>query len=221
MYNVPEKFKNIANGRLKPFGTAHAVLAARHIVNDNFAVINADDFYGRDAFKKLSEHLSCTKNSNKVDSCMIGYVLKNTLTENGSVSRGICNVDKFGKLIDITEKTKIFATENGAEYEENEIKIPISVDSVVSMNCWGFTPNVFKYIEKGFETFLSKLPDKNSEYYLPLSVKEMIDNKVAEVDVYKTNAKWYGVTYKEDKPAVMAGIKKQIDDGFYPSPLWK
>ena len=221
MTDVPEKYLSLVPERLKPFGTSHALLAARNIIKDNFAVINADDFYGRDAFVQLAKHLSAAKDADKFDVCMVGYVLKNTLTENGSVSRGVCETSADGNLVDINERTKIFKTDNGAEYEENGARTSLSPDSVVSMNCWGFTPAVFDYISAGFEKFLASSPEPKAEYYLPLSVKEMIADGKADVKVYKTDAKWYGVTYKEDKPAVMEGIKKQIDAGIYPTPLWK
>ena len=218
MTNIPEKYLSLVPERLKPFGTSHAVLAVRDIVKDNFAVINADDFYGRDAFVQLAAHLSKAKDTDKLNVCMIGYVLKNTLTDNGSVSRGVCVTTDDGKLIDIDERTKIFSVNGGAEYEENGVRTPLSPDSVVSMNCWGFTPAVFDHIAEGFDKFLSTSPEPKAEYYLPLSVKEMIADKKAEVTVYKTDAKWFGVTYKEDKPGVMAGIKGQIDAGIYPTP---
>lgn len=222
MDDVPEKYLSLVPERLKPFGTAHALLATRDIVKDCFAVINADDFYGRDAFAKLASHLSAINAPDKVDICMIGYVLKNTLTENGSVSRGVCRTDESGRLLNVTERTKIFATADGAEYEEeNGEREPLSADSVVSMNCWGFTPAVFKYIASGFEKFLSASPAPKAEYYLPSAVMEMISDGKANVKVYKTDSKWFGVTYKADKPSVTAGIKKLIDEGIYPTPLWK
>ncbi len=221
MSDIPEKYLSLVPERLKPFGTSHALLATRNIINDNFAVINADDFYGRDAFVQLAKHLSTAKSAKKLNICMIGYVLKNTLTDNGSVSRGVCNTSADGMLVDIDERTKIFKTDSGAEYEENGVRTPLSPDSVVSMNCWGFTPDVFEHVSSGFEKFLASSPEPKAEYYLPLSVKELIADDKAEVKVYKTDAKWFGVTYKEDKPAVMEGIKKQIDAGIYPAPLWK
>ena len=221
MSDIPEKYLSLVPERLKPFGTSHAVLAARDIINDNFAVINADDFYGRDAFVKLAAHLSSAKDSEKLDICMIGYVLKNTLTENGSVSRGVCEMSDKGTLIDITERTKIFSVNGGAEYEEDGVRTSLPVNSLVSMNCWGFTPAVFEHIANGFDKFLAKNPDPKAEYYLPTAVKEMIADDKAEVKVYETNAKWFGVTYKDDKPGVMAGIKGEIDAGVYPTPLWK
>ena len=221
MTDIPEKYLSLVPERLKPFGTSQAVLAVRGIVNDNFAVINADDFYGRDAFVKLAAHLSAAKDSDKLDICMIGYVLKNTLTENGSVSRGVCEMSDKGTLIDITERTKIFSVNGGAEYEEDGVRTPLPVNSLVSMNCWGFTPAVFEHIAAGFEKFLSKNPEPKAEYYLPTAVKEMIADGKAEVKVYGTDAKWFGVTYKDDKPGVMAGIKGEIDAGVYPTPLWK
>ena len=222
MTDIPEKYLSLVPERLKPFGTTQAVLAVRNIVKENFAVINADDFYGRDAFVKLAAHLSSAKSSDtKENICMIGYCLKNTLTENGSVSRGVCVTSDKNTLIDITERTKIFSVNGGAEFEEDGVRTPLPIDSLVSMNCWGFTPSVFGYLAKGFENFLAKNPEPKAEYYLPTAVKEMIADKKAEVKVYGTTAKWFGVTYKEDKPGVVKGIKGEIDAGIYPTPLWK
>ncbi len=218
MENIPEQYKSLVPARLKPWGTAHAVLAARDIVKDNFAVINADDFYGSDAFIKLAAHLRTAENASF---CMVGYVLKNTLTDNGSVSRGVCKADENGMLTEIKETLKIFKAGDGAESEEDGIRVPLSIDSVVSMNCWGFTPAIFEGLDKCFNKFLANNPAEKAECYLPISVGELIDEKFCDVKVYKTDSVWYGVTYKEDKPGVMKGIKSLIDSGEYNVPLWK
>ena len=215
--NIPDGF-SVPEGRTKPWGTAHAVLSAKDCVNDNFAVINSDDFYGRDAFMKLAAHL---KNADKGNCCMVGYVLDNTLTENGTVSRGECSVDNGGYLVDVTERTKLKRDGDMAAYEEDGIWHRIPKETIVSMNCLGFTPAVFEHIEKGFEAFLKeKGGELKSEYYIPTAIKEMMTAGVADVKVYSTDAVWYGVTYHEDKEKVQSSIRKMISDGIYPDGLW-
>lgn len=222
----------IPEGRIKPWGTGHAVLCAKDTVKDNFAVINADDFYGRDAYKKIAEYLSAEQPASDIARfCMAGYMLGNTLTENGHVARGICCINENGLLTDITERTKIIktATEYGAAYEENngatDNWIPVSTDTTVSMNCWGFTPAFFARLEAYFRVFLSELNSAGdplkAEFYLPAAVDTMMSEGLCTVSVLKTSAKWYGVTYHDDKPYVMAQLRKQIDEGVYPSGLWK
>ena len=211
-FEVPE-------GRIKPWGTAHAVLSAKNVVDDNFAVINSDDFYGRDAFMKLAAHL---KNADNGHCCMIGYILDNTLTENGTVSRGECVVDEKGYLLDVTERTKIKRDGDEAAYEEDGVWNKIPKNTIVSMNCLGFTTDVFEHIEQGFADFLKHHgTEVKSEYYLPTAIKEMMAAGVADVKVYSTDAVWYGVTYHEDKENVQNSIRKLISDGEYPSGLWK
>ncbi len=222
MNNVPEEYASLVPARLKPWGTTHAVLSARDIVKDNFAVINADDFYGREAFEELAKHLrSAGKTDGKSNFCMVGYVLKNTLTDNGSVSRGVCKINSDGMLEEINERTKIFKTAGGAEFDEDGARTPLSVDSVVSMNCWGFTPDAFEGLDASFRRFLSRNPAEKAECYLPFSVGEMNELGECDVKAYRTDSVWYGVTYKEDKEAVMKGIKSLIDKGDYSVPLWK
>ncbi len=219
---LPEGF-SVPEGRVKPWGTAHAVLSAKDIVKDNFAVINADDYYGYDAFLKLAAHLKNAKAENGVSpSCMVGYELAKTLTENGSVSRGECFVGNDGYLESIVERTKIVKGEGTARYEENGEWTDIPYDTTVSMNCFGFTPEVFEHIEKGFVGFLERggVNELKSEYYLPGSVFEMIENGKATVKVYRSDAEWYGVTYHEDKPRVVAAIRALIEKGLYPEKLW-
>ncbi|MBE6600520.1 MAG: nucleotidyltransferase [Ruminococcaceae bacterium] len=222
LHDLPKGF-SVPEGRVKPWGTSHAVLSAKELVKDNFAVINADDFYGYDAFCKLAAHLKDAKAENGVSpSCMIGYELSKTLTDNGSVSRGECYVNENGYLERIVERTKIIKGEETALYEENGEWNKLPYDTTVSMNCFGFTPEVFDHIERGFVDFLARggVNELKSECYLPGSVFEMIENGEATVKVYRSEAEWYGVTYQEDKPHVVAAIRTLIEKGLYPEKLW-
>lgn len=213
---------SIPEGREKPLGTGHAVLCAADVVKDNFAVINADDFYGREAFEMLASHL---RNAKEGDCCMVGYRLKNTLSENGSVSRGECCVDEKGNLTSVTERTKITPAGDHAVYTDDGQDIPLSLDTVVSMNCWGLTPDIFVKMGARFKAFMEALPTSvnplKQEFYLPFAVEDIMKSGEASVKVYNTDAIWYGVTYKEDKPAVVAGIREMIVNGIYPAGLWK
>lgn len=219
----------LPSGRIKPWGTAHAVLAARNAVDDDFAVINADDFYGRQAFELLAGHLNGNRgrNGEKESCCMVGYRLGNTLTENGTVSRGICVVDCNSELVSVTERTRIACDGDAAKYTDgNGIEHSLSCDSVASMNCWGFTNGMLKYMWDGFAEFLRSLdfsdPDWiKKEYYLPHSVASVLDDGKCTVKVYRTSAVWYGVTYHEDKEKVRESIGKLIDEHRYPAELWK
>ena len=212
-YSVPE-------GRVKPWGTAQALLAARHVVNEPFAVINADDFYGKSAYELLFSHFAAQKETDVPEYCMVGYVLENTLTENGTVSRGICKVEN-GYLSDVTERTSISRANDVAVYEENGVKTEIPLNAIASMNCWGFTPAIFDGVAKGFERFLSKLDPTalKSEYYLPFAVRELMDAGECKVKVYSSDSAWYGVTYHEDKEKVKASIQQLKNDGIYPEKL--
>ncbi len=219
--NIPEGFA-VPEGRVKPWGTAHALLCAEDAIgNDKFAVINADDFYGRDAFVRLSQHLSSTRPD--TDFCMIGYILKNTLTENGTVSRGVCTMDECGSLVEINERTKVRACGNDAEYADGDGWVFLRGDSVVSMNCWGLTPAVFPYLKAKMREFMtddSKEPLKK-EIYLPIAIDSMMKDKKCSVGVYTTSAQWYGVTYPEDKPMVVESIRNMVNNGEYKKGLWK
>lgn len=211
----------VPEGREKPLGTGHAVLCAAELVDDNFAVINSDDFYGREAFERLAAHL---KNAANGDCCMVGYRLKNTLSENGSVSRGECCVDAQGNLCSVTERTKITPSGDHAVYEEDGKEISLSLDTVVSMNCWGLTPDVFAKMNVNFKSFMDGLATSanplKQEFYLPFAVEDLMKSGQMTVKVYNTDALWYGVTYKEDKPSVMAGLRDMIARGEYPAKLW-
>lgn len=217
--NIPHGYK-VPDGRVKPWGTAHALLCAKEqIGDDNFAVINADDFYGRDTFVRLSEHLK-SLNDRKCF-CMVGYVLRNTLTENGTVSRGVCSISNE-KLCDINEVTKIRVCGNDAEYFDGEEWKYISGDTVVSMNCWGLTPEVFPYIEKKMSEFMADESGDplKKEIYLPVVVGDMMSEGECSVNVYTTSSQWHGVTYSEDKPQVVESISAMIKNGEYPCGLW-
>ena len=206
----------VPDGRDKPWGTAQAVLAARHVVNEPFAVINADDFYGRSAYRSLAKHLSEAK---PTEYCMVGYVLENTLTENGTVSRGICNVNN-GYLVDVTERTKISRQGDTAVYTDDNGVTEIPLDSTASMNCWGFTPDVFDRIYDGFDKFLSERGGElKSEYYLPFAIKEIMDRGECSVRVYSSKEPWYGVTYREDRQSVVDSLAALKTAGTYPSKL--
>lgn len=214
--------KEIPEGRVKPWGTTHALLCGKELLNDPFAVINADDFYGRDAYVKVADFLK-NKSTDDNGYCMIGYHVGNTLTDNGSVARGVCNICD-GKLDTIVERTKIYKTEAGARFfDENDNAVDLTPETVVSMNFWGFTPSVFQGLEKDFEQFkknISKDPLK-SEALLPNAIGNMIKSGECSVEVLETTEKWFGVTYSEDKPTTVARIKELIDDGVYPNGLWK
>ena len=210
-YSVPE-------GRSKPWGTAHATRAARTAVSEPFAVINADDFYGRDAFAKLGAFLSEAK---PMHFAMVGYRLDLTLSENGSVARGICDVADDGTLRGVTEMTKLVRAGDVAENRENpESPVAVPLDARVSMNLWGFTPELFDELERLFPEWLAAngtLP--KSEWYIPFVVDELIHAGRADCRVLPTDSRWFGVTYREDKPFVMAEIAKLVAAGEYPGNL--
>ena len=214
--DLPEGF-SVPEGRVKPWGTAHALLCAKHLINDPFMVINSDDFYGRSAYTLMAEHLSSAKSGDLPCYAMVGYVLKNTLTENGTVSRGICLTDSEGRLLEVTERTGIRAKGDGAVFVEDGVEYETSLDGIASMNCWGFTTDVFEKIERNFIDFLSaEHKDKlKCEFYLPFAVCNMLKAGECQVNVYLSKDEWYGVTYKEDKPHVSASIEALKESGAY------
>ena len=220
--DIPEG-ERVYPERTKPYGTAHAVRSVRNVVNGPFAVINADDFYGREAFQKIYDYLEEAKNEHG-RYCMVGFKLGNTLTENGSVSRGICSVDSEGNLVDIVERTKVIKTEEGAAYTENgEDYIPIPADSPTSMNIWGFTADFLGELDKAFVKFYKEeLPQnvEKAECYLPFVVDGMVKDGRATVRVLGSSDKWFGVTYKEDKEYVRDRIAELKKSGVYPKKLW-
>jgi len=222
--DIPEGFE-IPEGRVKPYGTAHAVLSCRNVIDGPFAVINSDDFYGRETFKLIYDQLTTSQEEDGIQHyCMVGFKLGNTLTDNGSVSRGICSLDEKGNLKDIVERTKIIKTESGAAFtEDGETYSDISVDSITSMNIWGFTEGFMGELKDAFETFFAKEIPNNplkGECYLPFVVNDMLKDGRADVKVLTTSDAWFGVTYQEDKPFVKASVKALKDKGEYPQNLW-
>lgn len=215
--NIPSGIK-IPEGRNKPWGTAHAIYTAiPKINNEPFVVINADDYYGRDAFVKIYNSLV----SDPGKMAMVGYKLENTVTINGSVSRGVCEISN-DKLIDIVERTKIITTPQGIKYIENDRENLLPNNTVVSMNLWGLNSSFLREVESEIVEYLNKAMIDNPlkcEYYLPFVIGKMI-NKGAEVKVLSTNAKWFGVTYKDDKKMVVDSIKEMIKKNIYPKKLW-
>ncbi len=217
--NIPEKYRD--NNREKPWGTGHALLMAKNVVKENFAVINADDFYGAEAFKVEADSLKKI-NKESTDFNMMGYVIKNTISQYGSVSRGECSVDKNDFLTGVTERTHIEKVNGELKYkDENGALIPISEETIVSMNLFGFTPKYFELSESLFEEFLSKnYKELKAEFFIPLVINHIIVNKLATMKVLKSDASWFGVTYKQDKEYVTSEIQKLKDKGVYPINLW-
>ena len=221
--DLPEGFSCPAD-RTKPWGTGQAVLACREILDEPFVVINADDYYGKEAFHKVHEYLvqdHCEEE--KLQICMAGFILGNTLSDNGSVTRGVCHVNEEGKLTGVTETHNIVKTADGAAVEEEDKSLtPLDVKSLVSMNMWGLTPAFIKILEEGFVKFLANVKegDLKAEYLLPTIVDQLIGEDKAEVSVLKTNDTWFGVTYQEDKYAVKDAFEQLIQEGVYTSPLY-
>ena len=216
---LPEGFI-LPEGREKPWGTGHAVLMAKDVINEPFAAINADDFYGAEAYKVVANFLTHSFASDKY--AMVGYQLNNTLSEFGSVSRGICVTDNENKLTQITETHKIRSEGNRVLYDsENNETMELTGNETVSMNFWGFHPSIFKNIEYQFVEFLiNNIDQPKSEFYIPFVVFEMIQKKQISVEVLVADSPWFGVTYKEDKPYVIEQIQKLTNQGIYPEKLW-
>lgn len=218
-FSVPEE-------RKKPWGTAHAVLACRSLINGTFAVINADDYYGPEGFQKIYDYLTTHEDREKYAYCMIGYMLKNTVTDNGHVARGVCETDEEGFLRQITERTRIMKRDGGIAYTEDEGKTwtELSEDTVVSMNFWGFSLSMMKELEDRFPAFLEKTIKSDpvkGEYPLPSVADMLIKEGRAEIKVLETRDKWCGVTYKEDREDVKNALQAMKDRGLYPEKLWK
>ena len=216
--NIPKEFKN--NNRVKPWGTAHALLTAKDVVKENFCVINADDFYGANAFLKMVEFLNKTDPSSS-QYTMVGFKIQNTLSENGSVSRGECYLDSDNYLKRVVERTNISLVNNHIVYSENNQEKEIQKNSLVSMNFWGFTPTIFQEMDTLFYQFLrDNYQTEKEEFYLPSVVNHLLETQKATVKVLETNSNWLGVTYKEDKAAVISKITELKKDGVYPGNLW-
>lgn len=213
-YAVPE-------GRVKPWGTGHAILSAKEVIDAPFAVINADDYYGLSAFQSIYQHLSQRETSAYY---MVGYQLKNTVTENGSVARGICQRDRKGYLIQITEHTNIETTAEGIRSTlPDGTVVSLADDTVVSMNLWGFPAAFMTEVEERFPAFLKDAMEHNpmkGEYFLPGIVSQLLEEGKAKVTVLTSGDKWYGVTYQEDRPTVVSALEEMTENGLYPAPLW-
>ncbi|MCL6523177.1 MAG: NTP transferase domain-containing protein [Thermoflavifilum sp.] len=206
--------------RAKPWGTAHAVLCAREAIHEPFAVINADDYYGREAFEKMADFLQQECSPQRY--AVLGYQLSNTLSEHGSVSRGVCQVDAQGNLVSIQERTKVYRKDGQIVYEEDGRLHALAEDTPVSMNFWGFDPSIFSLCEKLFHQFVQDhATDPKAEFLIPAVVDHYIRQGMGTVKVIRTASPWFGVTYKEDAPMVIKGFQQLVTEGVYPSYLWK
>ena len=225
MTDLPEGY-TVPEGRTKPWGTAHAALAARKVVDGPFAIINADDYYGVGAFKTIYDYLCANPDSEGCyEYTMVGYLLKNTVTENGSVARGVCTTNEEGYLDNVVERTKIIKGEKNPKFTEDDgaTWTDLSNDTIVSMNMWGFTRSYLDEAEARFPAFLEETAKVNplkGEYFLPSVVSQLLAEKKARVRVLESRDKWYGVTYKEDKPVIVAALAQMRRDGVYPENLW-
>ena len=216
--NVPEQFKDKFPNRKKPWGTGQAILCCKDLIHEPFLVINADDYYGKQAYvEAYNQLIGLREETDKLQVCMVGFVLENTLSENGGVTRGICQIDENGMLTGIQETSNIIKTEDGAAILKDNTEVPVDIMSPVSMNMWGLLPGIFDILEKGFYDFLKKLEFDNQkgEYLLPTIIGELLLKDAIEVKVLKSCDRWFGVTYKEDKENVINEIKKLICAGLY------
>ncbi len=213
-YSVPE-------GREKPWGTAHAVMMAKNVINEPFAVVNADDFYGKNALKVMGEYLMKLEGKKK-SYAMVGYEVCKTLSENGTVSRGVCELGRCSALNAMVERTKIERRDGKIVYIEGDGVYPLEESTPVSMNLFGFTPDFFEYGEEMFKEFLDTNAKENekAEFFIPLVVNRLMENGTAKMKVLKTTSDWFGVTYIEDRPSTMEKIAKLTAEGQYPTPLW-
>lgn len=215
---IPSEFSS--NSRTKPWGTAHALLMAKDVVTTNFCVINADDFYGQEAFLKMANFLENT-DKKSFNYSMVGYLIKNTLSKTGTVSRGECTTNNDNHLVEINERTDIYSKNNKIYYKDDATEVELAKNTIASMNFWGFTPTIFEEIENQFHTFLKENHQElKAEFYLPLVVNNLITRKKATVTVLETTSSWMGVTYKEDKVDVVEKIKELKNNKVYPQFLW-
>lgn len=221
--NIPEGF-SVPEGREKPWGTNHAVLMAKNVINEPFCVINCDDFYSRNCFKVIGNFLANLPEGAKNQYAMVGFRVGNTLSENGTVSRGICTTNAEKHLVDVVERTKIERRDGKVQYIGDEGEWVVTDDNTpVSMNVWGFTPDYFEYSEAYFKEFLSdkkNIENKKSEYFIPLMVNKLINDGTASVEVLDTTSSWFGVTYPEDRESVVTKIQSLVDESVYPSKLF-
>ena len=216
---LPEGF-TLPEGRVKPWGTNHAVMMAAKAINEPFAVINADDFYGRTAYATISDYLKELADS-EGRYCMVGYQVSKTLSENGTVSRGVCTVDEDGNLRGMVERTQIERVDGTIVFHDGGADEPLAEDTPVSMNLFGFTPDYFRHSEAYFKEFLpANIDNLKAEFFIPLMVNKVINDGTATMRVLKTTSDWFGVTSKEDQPMLMAQIEELIEAGEYPRNLW-
>ena len=220
--DIPQPYKERFQERTKPWGTGQAILCCKDVVDSPFLVINADDYYGKQAFREGFEYLTGKAATDLMEICMISFVLKNTLSDNGAVTRGICSVNEAGMLTEIVETHNIEKVDGGAAVQKEDGAVSIDVNSPVSMNMWGLRPDFFHILESGFEEFLSKVEPENlkGEYLLPTIIGELLEEKKIAVRVLKSKDKWLGGTYKEDKEAVVSAVRGLIDAGVYPEKLF-
>lgn len=218
---LPDGF-SVPEGRAKPWGTAHAVLCAADAINEPFVVINADDFYGAESYRLLAECLQSASNAPKAQYALVGFKLRNTLSEHGHVARGICECDENMLLRNVVERTKILKRNNAAAYiDEAGVEHPLTGDEWVSMNIWGFTPSFFEQLRVRFTEFLREsVGQEKAECYIPWVVDRLIADNQASCRVLPTASSWFGVTYQEDKPQVVQSIRHLVDQGAYPEALW-
>lgn len=207
--------------RVKPWGTNHAVMMGKDVIHEPFAVINADDFYGADGFQVISDFLTALKDSEN-RYCMVGYRVGNTLSESGTVARGVCETDADGNLTGVVERTQVMRIDGVVKYkDENDNWVEIADNTPVSMNMWGFTPDYFKHSDEFFIDFLKTNADNiKAEFFIPLLVNHLTVNGISTVKVLDTTSQWFGVTYADDRAGVVAKLQELVDDGEYPSPLW-
>ena len=223
--NLPEGF-SVPDCRTKPWGTSHAVLCAKDEIDDApFAVINSDDYYGKSAYRVIYDALCKAQDGETFDYCMVGYELGKTVTDNGSVARGVCQTDENGCLTGIQERTRIEKYAGGIHFTEDggESWTDVAADTIVSMNMWGFTPSFLQELKAQFPKFLEKALVENpakAEFFLPLAIEDLLQKKKAQVKVLRSADRWYGVTYAADKPMVVAALKALADQGLYPDGLW-
>ena len=223
LHKIPAQF-TLNPERVKPWGTAHAVLMAAEAINEPFAVINGDDYYGKDSFKVLGDWLR-THEGKSGEFCLVGFALENTLSESGAVSRGICTTGADGVLTTVVEHHKIARAEDGKVYGENsntQEMVELDGKALCSMNMWGFTPDYFKKSANIFEKFLEKnISELKAEFYIPYAIDCMIQDGTGKTEVLTTPSRWFGVTFKEDRPGVVAKFQEFADQGIYPTPLYK
>ncbi len=221
--DIPEKYREKFTERSKPWGTGQAILCCKDVVDSPFLVINADDYYGKDAFKEAYSYLTSVEDTGKMQICMVSFVLKNTLSDNGGVTRGICKVDETGMLAGITETHNIEKDGDRAVVRSDDGIKELDPKSPVSMNMWGLTPEFINILDSGFDSFLEETSrdDLKAEYLLPTIIGDLLQEGKLDVRVLKSHDQWFGVTYKEDREAVTDALRKLIADGVYPSVLYR